>query len=148
MIEADSTVEELGFYHPDRGYWQAIGEPSAETLASYPEGTVPYPLKPGANYVPQNGDWAYVEPEAQPVVFKPVTRRQLRLTLVRKGVSLAAVEALIAGLPEGLEKEEAQIEWADAQTFERDHPTLLLIAHALGLTPVKVDEMWLEAMVA
>ncbi|MGV1869709.1 hypothetical protein [Agrobacterium rosae] len=141
-------MQEFGFYHPDRGYWQAIGEPSDEALASYPEGTVPYPLKPGPHYIPENGDWTYAEPEPEPVFMKPVSRRQLRLTLVRKGISLSSVEALIAGMPEGLEKEEAQIEWADAQEFERDHPTLLLIAQALELTPAKVDEMWLEAMAA
>lgn len=78
----------------------------------------------------------------------PVTKRQLRLTLVREGISLTSVEALIAAMPDGLPKEEAQIEWDDAQTFDRDHPTLLLIAQALGLSSAKVDEMWLKAIVA
>ncbi|WP_051376929.1 hypothetical protein [Agrobacterium tumefaciens] len=83
------------------------------------------------------------EPPAQ-----PITRRQLRLTLVRNGISLAGVEAAIAAMPDGLEKEEAQIEWADASTFNRDHPTLLLIAAALGLTEVQVNAMWEEAVLA
>ncbi len=140
--------EEYGFYHPDRGYWQTTNEPDELTLSTYPEGTTPYPLQPGENYVPVNGGWKYVEPEPVPVVLSPVTRRQLRLTLVRNGISLASVETLINGMPDSLAKEEAQIEWADAQTFNRDHPTLLLIAQALELAPAKVDEMWLEAMVA
>lgn len=75
----------------------------------------------------------------------PITRRQLRLTLVRNGISLSTVEATIEAMPEGLEKAEAQIEWADASTFERSHPTLLLIASALGLTEAQIDAMWLEA---
>lgn len=117
-------------------------------MESYPDGTVEYPLKLGDNYQPVDGGWQYVEPEPAPVPLLPVTRRQLRLTLVRNGISLGAVEALIAGMPEGLQKDEAQIEWQDAQTFDRQHPTLLLIAQALGLTPEAVDAMWLDAMVA
>ena len=39
---------EYGFFHPDRGYWQATSKPSAETLAGYPDGTVSVPLKPAA----------------------------------------------------------------------------------------------------
>lgn len=79
---------------------------------------------------------------------QPITRRQLRLTLVRNGISLAGVEAAIAATPDGLEKEEAQIEWADASTFNREHPTLLLIAAALGLTDTQIDAMWAEALTA
>lgn len=85
---------EYGFYHPDRGYWQAIGvstdsitiivEPErvevdeegnetvipavtrettqlAELMSTYPEGTVQIPLKPGADYEWQDGEWVQVE---------------------------------------------------------------------------------------
>lgn len=93
----------------------------------------------------KDGAWL---PFVAPVTFNPVTRRQLRLTLVRNGISLASVEALIEGMPESLAKQEAQIEWADAQTFNRHHPTLLLIAQALSLTSAAVDEMWLQALIA
>ncbi|MCZ7855997.1 hypothetical protein O9X81_05170 [Agrobacterium salinitolerans] len=83
-----------------------------------------------------------------PEVLPPITKRQLRLTLVRNGISLETVEAAIASMAEGLPKAEAQIEWADASTFNRDHPTLLLIAAALGLTEAQVDAMWREAVTA
>ncbi|KQZ96846.1 hypothetical protein ASD74_06210 [Rhizobium sp. Root564] len=98
-----------------------------------------------ARQVWKDGAWLPFTPE---VVLSPVTRRQLRLTLVREGIALAGVEALIEAMPEGLQKEEAKIEWADAQSFNRNHPTLLLIAQALALSPAKVDEMWVKAMVA
>ncbi|UNZ50609.1 hypothetical protein [Agrobacterium tumefaciens] len=78
----------------------------------------------------------------------PITKRQLRLTLVRNGIALSTVEAAIASMPEGLPKEEAKIEWDDASTFNRNHPTLLLIAGALGLTEAQVDTMWAEAVTA
>lgn len=83
-----------------------------------------------------------------PVMPQPITRRQLRLTLVRNGISLIGVESAIAAMPEGLAKQEAQIEWADASTFNRDHPTLLLIASALGLTGEQIDAMWADALLA
>lgn len=59
--------EEFGFYHPVVGYWQTTSEPSADILETYPEGTIPYPLKPGEHYVPKDGGWVYVEPVAEPM---------------------------------------------------------------------------------
>ncbi|UXS69156.1 hypothetical protein FY145_01010 [Agrobacterium tumefaciens] len=87
-------------------------------------------------------------PEIQEPESAPITKRQLRLTLVRNGISLSTVENAIAAMPDGLAKEEAQIEWADASTFNRNHPTLLLIASALDLTEAQVDAMWAEAVTA
>lgn len=76
----------------------------------------------------------------------PITRRQLRLTLVRNNIPLSSVETAIAAMPDGLAKEEAQIEWADAGEFRRQHPTLLLIAAALSLSEQQIDDMWSEAV--
>jgi hypothetical protein len=53
---------EKGFFHPDRGYWQTISEPSAEILATYPEGTVEVPLKPHANCEWDGSTWVDVPP--------------------------------------------------------------------------------------
>ncbi|MCZ7480566.1 hypothetical protein [Rhizobium rhizogenes] len=78
----------------------------------------------------------------------PITRRQLRLTLVRHGIALASVDDAISSMAEGLPKQEAQIEWADASEFRRQHPTLLLIASGLGLADLQVDAMWREAVTA
>lgn len=88
------------------------------------------------------------DPQAIRAALPPITRRQLRLTLVRNGIALDDVARLIEALPEGLAKEEARIEWDDAQQFERVHPTLLIIAGNLGLTPEQVDAMWQQALEA
>ena len=48
---------EHGFYHPDRGYWQTTGDPSADILARYPEGTVEVPLRPSENCKWTKGAW-------------------------------------------------------------------------------------------
>lgn len=53
---------EHGFYHPERGYWQAIGGHPADLLATYPEGTIEVPLKPGADHEWQDGAWVHVPP--------------------------------------------------------------------------------------
>ena len=50
---------EKGFYHPDRGYWQTIGNPSADILTNYPEGTIEIPIKPGENFEWSGGAWIY-----------------------------------------------------------------------------------------
>lgn len=143
----------IGFFHPSRGYWQTISEPSAEILATYPEGTIEVPLKPGADHDWIGGAWVHnppppPTPEEARAALPPITRRQLRLTLVRNGISLSDVTQAIAAMPDGLAKEEAQIEWEDAATFERLHPTLLAIADGLGLTPEQVDDLWVQAMEA
>lgn len=78
----------------------------------------------------------------------PVTSRQLRLTLVRNGYSLSAIDAAIQALPEGPAKDEAQIEWEYATQFERLAPTLLTIAAALSISAEDIDTMWQQALAA
>lgn len=75
----------------------------------------------------------------------PLTARQLRLGLVNNGFSLAQVEAAIGALPEGADKEKAQIEWQYAGEFNRDHPLLVAIAAQLGISTEQFDVMWAEA---
>lgn len=50
---------EKGFFHPARGYWQAIG---GGKLSRYPEGTVEVPLRPSDDHQWVNGAWQYVAP--------------------------------------------------------------------------------------
>lgn len=53
---------EYGFYHPDRGYWQAVGGDPDELMEGYPEGTEQVPLRPGPDYEWQDGEWVEVPP--------------------------------------------------------------------------------------
>jgi hypothetical protein len=84
----------------------------------------------------------------EPVPPPPITRRQLRLTLVRNGIPLSSVEAAIAAMPDGLDNQQAQIECADASSCNRNHPTLKAIAVALGLSDTQIHAMWGEAAAA
>ena len=69
-------------------------------------------------------------PPSTPRVPNAVTRRQLRLWLVRHGYTLAQVEALIDALPEP-QRTEARIEWQDATQYERSYPLLRQLAGQL-----------------
>lgn len=60
---------EHGFFHPSRGYWQTIGEPSSEILATYPAGTVEVPLKPSADHEWQDGAWVHVPPTIDLIAY-------------------------------------------------------------------------------
>ncbi|MCO7727372.1 hypothetical protein NJB93_12285 [Brucella intermedia] len=87
-------------------------------------------------------------PDEKRELMPVITKRQLRLTLVRNGISLAQVEAAIEAMPEGLPKQEAEIEWDTASEFRRTHPTLLLVAQALDLSDEQVDALWEKAVLA
>ncbi|WP_276118280.1 hypothetical protein [Pararhizobium qamdonense] len=95
----------------------------------------------------------YVEPPAPTAEelrarMPSITPRQLRLTLVRNGFSLASVTTAIAALPEGPVKDEVQIEWEYSTSFDRLSPTLLAIADSLNLRAESVDELWSMAAAA
>ena len=54
---------EKGFFHVNRGYWQTTDEPSEEVLATYPEGTIEVPIKPGPFHEWNGSEWVeYVMP--------------------------------------------------------------------------------------
>lgn len=80
-------------------------------------------------------------PEQERYLMPPITKRQLRLTLVRNGVSLSDLDTAIEQLGD-----EAVIEWQDASQYNRLHPLLNQVASLLNLTQEQVDVMWKEAL--
>ena len=48
---------EKGFFHPSRGYWQTLNDPSSDYRASYPSGTIEVPLMPSALHKLEGGQW-------------------------------------------------------------------------------------------
>jgi len=79
-----------------------------------------------------DGRW---EPHGVPAV----TRAQGRLALHRTGL-LPQIEAVIAQADM-----EARIWYEDAQTWERDHPVVIQLGQALGLTSDQIDQLFLSA---
>lgn len=84
---------EIGFFHPSHGYWQAITEPSEDTLAEYPAGTVIVPLKPGPGYTYNGSKW--VPPDAEWLYnYAAQEVRAKRDFLLRREVDVVASNAL------------------------------------------------------
>jgi hypothetical protein len=82
-----------------------------------------------------------------PAVPESVSARQIRLWLVRHGVSLAAVDAAIDAIPDQLQRDSVRVEWDYAPYVERSHPMLVPLAAALGLGEEQVDQAFVEAAV-
>jgi hypothetical protein len=74
-----------------------------------------------------------------------VSARQIRLWLIRNGISLSQVEAAIDAIPDQLQRDSVRVEWDYAPYVERSHPMLVPLAEALGLTAEQVDQAFVEA---
>lgn len=74
-----------------------------------------------------------------------VSARQIRLWLIRNGVSMEAVNAAIAAIQDPVERESIRVEWEYAPYVERSHPMLIPLAAALGLTEEQVGAAFAEA---
>ena len=134
---------EHGFFHPERGYWQTTGEPSAEILATYPTGTVEVPLKPGADYEWQNGEWLHTPPSPEDLreSFPALNPAQIRLGLLSVGITGAMVESALE------DDAEALTEWRYRPSYLRTHPLVIALsspAH-FDLPAEQVDALWLWA---
>ena len=80
-----------------------------------------------------------------PTVPESISARQIRLWLIRHGVSLSAVDAAIDAIPDQLQRDSVRVEWDYAPYVERSHPMLVPLAAALGLTEQQVDQAFVEA---
>lgn len=74
---------ELGFWHPDVGYWQTIGGITPEILASYPEGTVNVPLIPGSGNEWEWNGTEWVAKEVVPPTYTDGEIQQMRAKAYR-----------------------------------------------------------------
>lgn len=131
-------MAEHGFYHPDRGYWQAVEGNLEDLLPTYPEGTINVPLKPDADHEWQDGAWIYVPPPPPPIPDR-VTARQFKLALLQAGM-LASVEGWI-----GSQSQAVQIAYNNSGTFVRTEPMMEAGMMALGFTPEQIDAFFTAA---
>jgi hypothetical protein len=83
--------------------------------------------------------------ELSPLVPESVSARQIRLWLIRHGISLSQVDAAINNIPDQLQQDSVRVEWEYAPYVERSHPMLVPLASALGLTAQQVDQAFIEA---
>jgi hypothetical protein len=80
-----------------------------------------------------------------PPVPESVSARQIRLWLVRHGISLGQVDDAIDNIPDQLQRDSVRVEWDYAPYVERSHPMLIPLASYLGLTEEQVDQAFIEA---
>lgn len=74
-----------------------------------------------------------------------VTRRQARQALLIAGL-LDDVQPAINAIADPMQRGLAQIEWDDAQEFERHRPLLIQLATALGLDDEALDNLFIQAV--
>lgn len=79
-------------------------------------------------------------------ILPPLTRRQFRLALVQNDFDLSYVEEKIKSIDDKKQQQIIQIEWEDAQTFERTSTSLNVMADILDLDDQKINELWKHAM--
>ena len=70
--------------------------------------------------------------------------RHARQALLLAGM-LDAVDGAIKAIPDTMQRGMVQIEWDDSQVFERNRPTLLALAKAIGLDSAALDKLFLQA---
>lgn len=114
--------------------WLAADNPKAAAWS-------PIPQRPGENYQWDGAAWVTPTPAAPTTV----SARQIRLWLVRHGISLTQVDAAIESIPDQLTRDSVRVEWEYAPYVERSHPMLVPLAQTLGLTEAQVDQAFLEA---
>jgi|688.fasta_scaffold299776_3 hypothetical protein len=131
-ISSTNEIKELPDYLV--AAWEAAGNPKAAQWTLLPP-------RPSDDATWNGSDWI-----APPIVIpESVSARQIRLWLIRQGISLAAVDAAIANIPDQLQRDSVQVEWEYAPYVERTHPMLIPLAAALGLTEAQVDQAFIEA---
>lgn len=79
-------------------------------------------------------------------ILPPLTRRQFRLALVQNDFDLSYVEEKIKSIDDKKQQQIIQIEWEDAQTFERTSTSLNVMADILDLDDQKINELWKHAL--
>lgn len=83
------------------------------------------------------------DPMAVPLsAFPALTPRQLRLMMLQIGVSEQDVADHIAGIEDPEERAAAQIEWAWASVYRRDHPLVALLADAMEFNASELNDLW------
>ena len=87
--------------------------------------------------------WQYA-PEANPVP-PSISARQARLWLIRHGITLAQVDAVIASIPDAITRESVRVEWEYGTDVNRNSAWLAALGPALGLDAATLDAAFREA---
>ena len=114
-------------------------EQEARALAYYAEDKALYDSIPagGTDYVYAPAVNIYVPPS--------ITATQIRIWLVRNGVSMEQVTAAIAAIPDAQARAEAEVLWEYAPYVERTNPLVAMIAAGFNMDDAAIDNAFREA---
>lgn len=84
-----------------------------------------------------NGEKWVISPRDTNLAYQ----RQLRLALIRDGISLAAIEDAIKSLPAPASAE-ALVEWEYSQVIDKNNSLVTQISQLLGYNQAKIDEIF------
>ena len=87
--------------------------------------------------------WQYA-PDDSPVPAT-ISARQARLWLIRHGMTLAQVDAVIASIPDALTRESVRVDWEYGTEVHRSSPFIEQLGPALGLDAAAIDAAFREA---
>lgn len=110
--------------------WVAAGNPKASAYTAIPDPATPYDRWDGTQWV-----------SPPPYVPQTVSRFQAKAALLSADL-LNDVEAMMA---DPATPAVTKLAWAEAVQFERNSPTVLGLAQALGLTDQQLDELFTAA---
>lgn len=99
------------------------------------------PEKPGEDYYWYNGVWT----QAAQAIPESISARQIRLWLINNGIQLNQVDNAINSIQDPITRETVKVEWEYAPYVERNHPMLVPLAQALGLTENQIDIAFIQA---
>lgn len=99
------------------------------------------PERPSNDHYWNNGQWIL----SNVSVPESVSARQIRLWLINNGIQLTQVDSAINSIEDPITRETVKVEWEYAPYVERNHPMLVPLAQALGLTEQQIDQAFIVA---
>ena len=91
------------------------------------------------------GEFGEVAPYGTASIIPPVlTARQLRLGLLRNGITADTIINTINAIPDPIQREEARVEWEYASEYRYDHPLVGIIRERLGRPPEETLAAWIS----
>jgi hypothetical protein len=82
---------------------------------------------------------AYVEP-----VPSEITKRQARQQLISMGM-IDSVQPVIDAIADATERALVQSFWDDSSVYERNHPQMIALSAAIGMTEQQLDDAFIAA---
>ena len=77
------------------------------------------------------------------IVPQVLSRKQARQALILVGL-FKNVKQAIDSIPDETQRLLVQVEWDDSDTYQRDNPTLMMLASALGLSSEALDQLFIK----